>query len=81
MSPAAGPGLNELFAILRDNLTLRSASPPSPPEYDYIRAGDVPHSLAIDKIQRLLGYQPRFNTRQGLDAATQWYYENLACQA
>lgn len=72
--------LNELFAILRDNLSrFDSAIATITPEYGPIRAGDIPHSLAsIDKIQRLLGYQPRFNTRQGLDAATQWYYENLA---
>ena len=75
--------LNELFAILRDNLTRFDPAIASiTPEYGPVRVGDVPHSLAsIDKIQRLLGYQPLFTTRQGLDAATQWYYENLACQA
>ena len=77
--------LNELFAILRDNLTRFDPAIASiTPEYGPVRIGDVPHSLAsIDKIQRLLGYAPRFTTRQGLDAATQWYFEKfsvVSCQ-
>ncbi len=74
--------LNELFHILRENLTcFDPAIATITPEYGPVRQGDVPHSLAsIDKIQRLLGYAPRFSTRQGLDAATQWYFENLSCK-
>ena len=42
------------------------------------RLGDIPHSLAsINKAKSLLGYQPRFNMRDGLKEAVQWYWENL----
>ena len=42
------------------------------------RAGDIPHSLAsIDKARRLLGYDPKFSMRQGLQAAVQWYWDNF----
>lgn len=43
------------------------------------RAGDIPHSLAsIDKAKRLLGYDPKYNLRDGLKEAIHWYWENLA---
>ncbi|WP_310556246.1 SDR family oxidoreductase [Flavobacterium sp.] len=42
------------------------------------RAGDIPHSLAsIDKAKKILGYNPKFSFKQGLDQAVQWYWENL----
>lgn len=42
------------------------------------RLGDIPHSLAnIDKAKRLLGYNPKFNLREGLKKSVQWYWENL----
>ncbi|HSW67585.1 MAG TPA: SDR family oxidoreductase, partial [Bacteroidales bacterium] len=40
-----------------------------------LRTGDIPHSLAsIEKARRLLGYQPKYNFRQGLRLAVEWYY-------
>ena len=42
------------------------------------RVGDIPHSLAcIDKAKRLLGYEPRYNMRDGLREAVKWYWENI----
>jgi UDP-N-acetylglucosamine 4-epimerase len=42
------------------------------------RAGDIPHSLAsIDKAKKLLGYNPKFSMKQGLEQAVDWYWENL----
>ncbi|RZJ27694.1 MAG: NAD-dependent epimerase/dehydratase family protein, partial [Flavobacterium sp.] len=42
------------------------------------RAGDIPHSLAsIDKAKQLLGYDPEFSFRDGLEQAVKWYWENL----
>lgn len=42
------------------------------------RLGDIPHSLAsIEKAQKLLNYTPQFNLRQGLEAAVEWYWQNL----
>lgn len=38
------------------------------------RAGDIPHSLAsIDKAKQLLGYDPKYNLRDGLKEVVQWY--------
>lgn|ERR1035437_8696115 len=42
------------------------------------RIGDIPHSLAsIGKAQRLLGYNPHFNLREGLKEAILWYWQNI----
>jgi UDP-N-acetylglucosamine 4-epimerase len=42
------------------------------------RTGDIPHSLAsIDKAKQLLGYEPKFNMRNGLKEAVKWYWDNL----
>lgn len=42
------------------------------------RVGDIPHSLAcIDKAKELLGYQPRYNMRDGLKEAVKWYWDNI----
>lgn len=42
------------------------------------RAGDIPHSLAsIEKAKRLLGYDPKYNLRDGLKEAVRWYWRNI----
>ena len=42
------------------------------------RQGDIPHSLAcIDKAKKLLGYNPKFNMREGLKGAVLWYWNNI----
>lgn len=42
------------------------------------RIGDVRYSLAsIDKAKRYLGYKPTHNIKKGLEAAINWYWENL----
>lgn len=47
-------------------------------EYGPNRAGDIPHSLAsIDKAKTLLGYDPKFSLRKGLQEAVDWYWKNL----
>lgn len=48
------------------------------PKYGPPRAGDVKHSLAdISKARSLLGYDPQFDVRRGLEKAMDWYRENL----
>ena len=38
------------------------------------RTGDIKHSLAdIEKARNLLGYQPQFNVREGLEKTVRWY--------
>lgn len=42
------------------------------------RLGDIPHSLAsIDKAKKLLGYDPQFSMKEGLQEAVEWYWNNL----
>ena len=71
--------LNELFAFLRDDLSEFDAEIGKvEAKYGPNRAGDIPHSLAcIDKAKAFLGYAPEFSVKQGLKAATKWYFENL----
>lgn len=48
------------------------------PIYGPDRAGDIKHSNAdIGKARRLLGYDPDWNFKSGIDAAIEWYRENL----
>lgn len=48
------------------------------PEYGPTRKGDVLHSLAsIEKAQKLLGYNPEYSIKDGLQLAIEWYYKNL----
>ena len=42
------------------------------------RVGDIPHSLAsVDKAKKLLNYNPKYNTNDGIKEAVNWYWENL----
>lgn len=66
--------LNELFALVRDNLVPFGVSADAEPEYRDFRAGDVRHSLAdTGKAQRLLGYKPTHRIADGIQSATRWY--------
>ena len=71
--------LNELFTYLRDDLSVFDAEIAKVEAvYGPNRAGDIPHSLAcIDKARTLLGYDPQFSVKQGLEQATDWYFHNL----
>lgn len=72
--------LNTLYEIIRDLLSefkpeVKSAKPHHGPN----RKGDIEHSLAsIDKAKKLLGYNPQFDLRMGLENAIKWYWENLS---
>ncbi len=59
--------LNELFALIRDNLAVYGISADIKPVYRDFRAGDVRHSLAyIGKTANFLGYSPTERLNQGL---------------
>ena len=48
------------------------------PIYGPDRKGDIKHSNAdISKARRLLGYNPDWSFAQGIEAAIEWYKENL----
>lgn len=71
--------LNELFALIRDEVTRHKprAAAAEPVHRDF-RAGDVRHSLAdISRARTLLGYAPRYDVREGLTLAGDWYAANL----
>ncbi len=66
--------LNDLFTLIRDNLTAHGVNPDTQPVYRDFRAGDVRHSLAdISKAQSLLGYAPTHRLAQGVLEAMPWY--------
>jgi UDP-N-acetylglucosamine 4-epimerase len=74
--------LNELFEVIRGKLL-----PDYPyladvrPVYQAFRPGDILHSQAsISKAKALLGYAPSHTLEQGLDAALDWYKNNLCGQ-
>ena len=71
--------LNQLVSYLKENL---SKMDPEIESIDAVhgpnRVGDIPHSLAcIDKAKRLLGYDPKYSMRQGLEECCRWYWDNL----
>lgn len=71
--------LNDMIRILQDEL---SKMDPKIADVKIVygppRAGDIPHSLAsIDKAKKVLGYQPRYSLKQGLEEAVRWYWDNL----
>jgi UDP-N-acetylglucosamine 4-epimerase len=76
---SARTSLNELLLLLRDSLEpfyphLENFTP----TYRAARPGDVRDSQAdISKAMRLLGYEPAYTVRSGLDAALEWYMRNL----
>ncbi|MCC8150499.1 MAG: SDR family oxidoreductase [Lachnospiraceae bacterium] len=48
------------------------------PIYGPDRKGDIKHNNAdISKAKRLLGYDPEWSFQRGIDAAIEWYRENL----
>lgn len=70
--------LNDLVAYLKEFLGAEDAKIK---EVDIIhgpnRVGDIPHSLAsIDKAKTLLGYDPKFDFKSGLQETVKWYLTN-----
>jgi len=69
--------LNTLYNILKQNLEnhypdVKTARP----VYSDFRDGDVRHSQAdIGKAKSLLGYEPKFDIKAGLEVAVGWFVE------
>ena len=72
--------LNELYNQLTGLLSkYNPAIAGIQPIYGPPRKGDILHSLAsIEKARRLLGYNPEYSLKDGLQEAIQWYYEYLS---
>lgn len=71
--------LNELFALIREEVARHApAAAAAQAVHRDFRAGDVRHSLAdVSRARHLLGYEPRFDVREGLRLAGEWYAANL----
>jgi UDP-N-acetylglucosamine 4-epimerase len=70
--------LNQLFTAIQSSLGKNGVSYEQKPCYRDFRAGDVRHSQAdISKAGSLLGYEPRFEIRAGIDKAMPWYIQYL----
>lgn len=71
--------LNELFDLIKEEVARHKPEVMSAEcVHRDFRAGDVRHSLAdIGRAERLLGYGPQFDVRQGLRLAGDWYAANL----
>jgi len=71
--------LKELFNLIRQRVhailpEIKAISP----TYRDFRPGDVRHSLAdISKARNLLGYEPIYSVKDGLDQAAEWYVRQL----
>ena len=69
--------LEDLFFIIKNELSLYQKKYELEPTYRDFRSGDVRHSQAdISKISKLLGYEPEFNLPQGIARVIPWYIEN-----
>lgn len=70
--------LNSLVSILRTELSKFDEKIASVEiEYGAERVGDVKHSLAdISRARNLLGYNPEFNFREGIEKAIEWYWQH-----
>ncbi|MCK9246254.1 MAG: NAD-dependent epimerase/dehydratase family protein, partial [Anaerolineaceae bacterium] len=70
--------LNQLFTAIQSSLGKNGVSYEQKPCYRDFRAGDVRHSQAdISKAGTLLGYEPGFEIRAGIDKAMPWYIQYL----
>ena len=68
--------LNDLFNAIKAALNENSVTYTKEPVYREFRAGDVRHSQAsVNKIQSLLGYDPKFMISQGIKNAMPWYID------
>lgn len=66
--------LNDLFNAIKTVLNENGVTYTKEPVYREFRAGDVRHSQAsVDKIKKLLGYEPQFVISQGIENAILWY--------
>ena len=70
--------LNSLFDCLKESLNNNNIVYSKSPIYQGFRAGDVRHSQAcITKAEELLGYEPEYRIKAGIEKAMTWYVKNL----
>lgn len=69
--------LNQLYQIIRDEIShYKPEVKAIEPIYGPFRKGDIRHSLAdISRAKELLGYNPRFDVKQGMAESIKWYVD------
>ena len=68
--------LNDLFNAIKAALNENGVTYTKEPVYRDFRVGDVRHSQAnVEKIKKLLDYDPKFLIFQGIKKAMPWYIE------
>jgi UDP-N-acetylglucosamine 4-epimerase len=72
--------VNYLVEVLKTNLSKFDPEIAKvKPVHGDLRLGDILHSLAsIDRARNLLGYDPEYSIKDGLEEAIGWYWENLS---
>jgi UDP-N-acetylglucosamine 4-epimerase len=70
--------LNKLFDFLRQSLSSNEIFYNELPQYKSFRVGDVKHSQAdIGKAKKMLGFDPSYRLKDGIDKAMPWYIDFL----
>lgn len=71
--------LLDLFYFLRENLAIHDRNISTiDPKFGPLRVGDIPHSQAsILKAKTIIGYEPKYDAKQGFELATEWYFKNI----
>ena len=71
--------LNELYKSISTKLAENlDGFMPKEPIYRDFRPGDIRHSNAnIDKLKKMIGYEPTHDIDQGLEESIKWYIEHL----
>lgn len=73
--------LNDLFNAIKAALNENGVTYTKEPVYRDFRAGDVRHSQAsVEKIEKILAYEPLFKITLGIEITTEWYIEKI-CKA
>jgi len=67
--------LNQLYQIIREEVSqYKPEAKTIEPIYGPFRQGDIRHSLAdISRAKELLGYDPKFDVKQGMAESIKWY--------
>jgi UDP-N-acetylglucosamine 4-epimerase len=72
--------LNDLFNAIKVALNENGVEYIKQPVYREFRAGDVRHSQAsVEKIEKALGYDPKFKIAEGIELAIDWYIKKINC--
>ncbi len=68
--------VNELYELIKTRLEDEGIDVPAP-NYAPARAGEIyRHYCDIDKARNTLGYQPKFDMKEGIDSTIRWFIKH-----